>query len=88
MEAKIREPKTAESVARLIVTADGSQSWLHAQSYKPDCDLILEAKGDGKVKVDGSPVLTVDALTDVDGLAEALANVTVIASSDLDGGTP
>ena len=74
---RTNDPKSSESVARLVITAGGAEAWLTAQSYKEDCDLVLEAKGDGKVRVDGSPVLTVDSLGDLDELAAVLAGITI-----------
>ena len=77
MAPRTNDPKSSESVARLVITAGGAEAWLTAQSYKEDCDLVLEAKGDGKVRVDGSPVLTVDSLGDLDELAAVLACITI-----------
>lgn len=86
--AKAAGQKTSETTARLLLIEGGRQAWLEPISSKTDCDLVLSGQGDGKVLIDGSPVLTVEALTDVDALAEALSNITIVASPDLDGGSP
>lgn len=86
MPERARGPKVSEVTARLIIANGGTSAWLEPKSSKPDCDLVLEAKGNGKVIVNGSPVLTVEDLSDVDALAEALSNVVV--SPNLDGGSP
>lgn len=70
--------RIAETTARLHITSDGVEATLVPISNKDDCNLILEGKGNGQVLVDGSPVLTVDALANVDQLAQVLAGLTIV----------
>lgn len=69
--------RTYETVARLDISADGTEAELSAQSPQPNANLILAGKGTGKVCVGNSPVLTVESLGDIDELAAVLAGITI-----------
>jgi len=70
-------PKTSETTARLILTGDRKKAWLEPISPKDDCDLHLDGKGDGKVYIGNSEVLTAEGLGNIDELAAVLAGITI-----------
>lgn len=75
--------RTYETVARLDISADGTQAELSAQSPKPNADLILSGKGTGQVYVEGQtgkePVLTPQNLADAiaDGVEVEVINALI-----------